>query len=117
PVSHGGRVSYRVDNMVDDPVTGNHTAANMTAMINNISASTWTPLSETMWEAYRYLGGLSVDYGDNDSSAIPARDLSAQNGSNYITPFEFSCQQAYIIYVTDGDPTYDGNAVSKISGL
>lgn len=42
------------------------------------------------------------------------RDLSAENSGKYISPFAFACQKAFVIYITDGDPTNDTDADSKI---
>lgn len=108
---HGGRVLMKIDNMTDARRTA------MKNLVNSLTSSTWTPLTEAMWEGYRYLGGYNVDYGNNDSTATPARDLSAETGGKYISPLGYSCQKAFIILVTDGDPTKDGNANSKIAGL
>jgi type IV pilus assembly protein PilY1 len=109
--NHGGRVIFKVDTM---------TPARRTAMktvVDGVTATTWTPLTETMWEARQYLGGLPVDYGDNDSSASPGRDTTAESSGTYASPLLYSCQKAYIILVTDGDPTNDNNADTKISAL
>lgn len=58
--NHGGRVMVKVDNMDDAR------RAYMTDLVSGIQAETNTPLAETMWEAYRYLSGNGVDYGDNN---------------------------------------------------
>jgi type IV pilus assembly protein PilY1 len=119
---HGGRLVMKVDNMTDARRTA------MKSVIDSINAETYTPLAETMWEAYRYLGGFKVDYGKgytvtNDAgitNPAPNRDLTAENASgNYISPFTQSCQKAYIILITDGDPTHDVNAdaTTRIAGL
>ncbi len=105
---HGGRLIFKIDDMTDAR------RASMVSVVNSIVASTNTPLAETMWEAYNYLSGSAVYYGKHDSSATPGRDTSAESGANYITPLKFSCQNAYIVLVTDGDPTSDTNANSKI---
>jgi type IV pilus assembly protein PilY1 len=105
---HAGRVIFKLDTMDDARRTA------MTSTVNSLGADTWTPLAETLWEARTYFGGLAVDYGDNDPTATPARDTTAQSGSNYISPFKYGCQKAYIVYVTDGDPTNDGDANTKI---
>lgn len=113
----GGRVIFRIANMDDARRTS------MKAVVDSVVASGFTPLAETLWEAYRYFGAQAVDFGDNDTSATPARDLTAETGGTastggtYITPFAFSCQSAFIIYVTDGDPTSDSAADTKIKGL
>ncbi len=178
---NGGRVVFRVDTMTDARRTA------MKHVIDSLAPSTNTPLAETMWEAYRYLGGLGIDFGDDNPTltvssltrsgstvtvttssshgfstgdyvlisganqaeynggfvvttisstqfsytvsgtpTTPAtgtikttlyRDVSAESGGNYISPFQYRCQQAYVIYVTDGDPTNDTSADSKIGGL
>lgn len=108
--NHGGRVLKKIDTMTAARRT------DMTTIINNMTANGMTPLAETMWESSRYLGGKAVDYGDN-TTETPLRDTSAESGGNYISPFSYACQQAYIIYVTDGDPTDDTNADSKIGAL
>jgi type IV pilus assembly protein PilY1 len=181
--ANGGRIVFRVDTMTPARRTA------MKAVIDGFSPSTFTPLAETMWEAYRYFAGLGVDFGSanptltvssltrsgstvtvttssnhgfsNDDYVLisgasspeynggfnvtrisstsftytvsgtpvtPAggtmtatlfRDTTAENGTNYISPFQFRCQQAYIIYVTDGDPTNDtaANTSARIDGL
>lgn len=75
------------------------TETNRTALINtidNISANTWTPLAETLYEAMRYYKGESTYF----------------NGSyTYTSPIEFSCQQNYVILITDGESTQDMSTV------
>ena len=130
----GGRVLMRIDTMDD---------ARRTAMkntIDSLTAATWTPLAETMWEAYRYFGGLTVTNGNPLPEQTPHQDSCAQNVSNvacnnggvydaiaagnpayntgtYISPFKYGCQTAYVIYVTDGDPTYDTSTDTNIKAL
>ena len=107
--NHGGRVIMKVDTMDDARRTA------MKTVVSNIVTDGWTPLSETMWEARRYYGGLSVQYGDNDPTKLPARDLTAESGGNYISPLKYSCQKGFIIYITDGDPTNDTAANANIA--
>lgn len=106
---HGGRLVYKVDTMTDARRTA------MKAVVDNLSPETWTPLAETMWEAYGYLSGNAVDYGDNNPTATPTRDTTAESGGRYISPYAYQCQKAYIILVTDGDPTYDTAANANIA--
>ena len=106
---HGGRVIMKVDTMDDARRTA------MKATVSGITADGWTPLSETLWEARRYFGGLSVQYGDNDPTKTPGRDLTAESGGNYISPLKYSCQKAFVIYITDGDPTNDTAADANIA--
>uniref|UniRef100_UPI003559AB71 pilus assembly protein n=1 Tax=Sulfuricaulis sp. TaxID=2003553 RepID=UPI003559AB71 len=130
----GGRVIFRIDTMDDTRRTI------MKNVVDSLTASTYTPLAETMWEVYRYFGGLTVTYGNPSPVQTPHQDSCAQNVTNsacnnggkydaiaagnsayntgtYISPFKFGCQTAYIIYVTDGDPTNDTSADTKIKGL
>lgn len=127
----GGRILMRVDTMD----TARRTA--MKNIVNSLTASTYTPLAETMWEAYRYYAGLGVTYGNPSPAQTPHQDSCAQNITNsacnsggyydaiaagnasyntgtYISPFKFGCQTAYVIYVTDGDPTNDTAANTNI---
>jgi type IV pilus assembly protein PilY1 len=100
-LAHGGRIVMKIATMDAARRT------TMKAVVNSLTPYTYTPLSEALWETRRYFGGLSVDFGDNDPSATPARDTTAETGGNYISPFAYQCQQAYVILVTDGDPTND----------
>lgn len=134
----GGRVIFPVGNMTDQR------RADMANVISQINAETNTPLAETMYEAYRYLGGKSLLFGNDQYPEDPERDLSAEtfttqttpitngttttdtNGNTvyvqpssetYKAPTEFSCQKANIIIVTDGDPTADTDANSSITKM
>ena len=80
---------------------------------DDVDGETNTPLCETMYEARRYFGGLSVDYGDNDSNRYsyvantPPRDTSIENQGTYISPYTGCANDVYVIMVTDGVPTRD----------
>ena len=126
---HGGRIAMKIDTMDD---------ARRTAMKNLVDGlsgyvdpptdmrSNYTPLSETLWEAYRYFGGKSVTYGNPVfTPLLPPVDECAQGSfpapckddGTYESPFTLACQKGYIIYMTDGDPTNDSDANSSIDGL
>lgn len=83
----------------------------------NLNASGWTPLCESMYEAYRYYAGKEVYYGDDDLSSTPVRDSSAEAGGVYLAPFKTCQERAYIILMTDGEPTYDRAADPLIAAL
>lgn len=145
---HGGRVLMRIGTMDDARRT------TMKNIVDSLSADTYTPLTETLWEGYRYFGGLGVTFGNPSPLQTPHQDSCAQNTSSsycddgklyratngqysnssgaivsggtvdatyndgtYVSPFKYGCQTAYIIYVTDGDPTNDSNANSSITTL
>ena len=130
----GGRVLFRVANMDSARRTA------MKTVVDSLTPATYTPLSETLWEAYRYLAGLGVTYGNPSPVQTPHQDSCAQNVTNiacdnggyydaiaagdasyndgtYITPYTYGCQNSYIIYVTDGDPYGDGDADGYIEDL
>jgi len=75
-----------------------------------------TPLSETFYEASLYLQGKKWDYG---SVSKPATSISSSmvNGDTYKSPIEYSCQKNYVVYLTDGAPTGDIDANSKIATM
>lgn len=85
--------------------------------VMNLNANGWTPLCESMYEAYRYYAGKAVHYGNDDSSSTPGRDTSAEAGGIYLSPFKACQERSYIILMTDGEPTNDRAANSLISTL
>jgi len=78
-----------------------------------------TPLSETLYEAALYLRGANVDFGNLD----PVRSVAAARlGGNpdspaYRSPVTETCQQNFIILLTDGTPTSDDKAPERIRSL
>jgi len=105
-----------------DPATTVFTDDNQSAnfgAIGGMYSDTYTPLAETMAEAGRYFAGTDswfngpptgtgYPYGKFSSSCA----TSASNCTNYSTvnPIQYRCQKNYIIFMTDGDPTLDGNS-------
>ncbi len=97
----------------------------------------YTPLSETLFEAFRYFSGGPVLYGASSRlcnrvdtaggkngecySAGSMQDYpsvaASRNGANYISPATESCQANYIVFLTDGLPTEDTQANNLIKGL
>lgn len=61
--------------------------------VENLEASTNTPLAETYYEMTRYMRGMS-------------RFQDLGNGS-FSSPIEYRCQRNFSVVVTDGLPTYD----------
>lgn len=101
-------------------------AAAMKNLISSITANGCTPLSETMYEAYRYLSGGGVTYGLNSRistaasgakpSVLSSRE-SVPNTGVYKSPLATSCQKNFIVLLTDGLPTADNSADTAIQGL
>lgn len=97
----------------------------------------YTPLSETLFEAFRYFSGGPVTFGLNSrmctrvdstpgstgfcySSSYMADFPSAagsRSGNTYISPAAESCQANYVVFLTDGLPTQDNQADALIAGL
>lgn len=91
--------------------------SNLLDEVDKLPASGSTPLTETLWEAYRYITGKGVDFGKSEKD----RDKTAESGSNYISPFKQSADEPLrcdnsvnVILMTDGDPTNDNGRDSNI---
>jgi type IV pilus assembly protein PilY1 len=94
--SQGGLVAHAMENVTT-------ARTNIMDKINGLEAETWTPLSETLYEAALYYSGGAVTFGDD--SVDEAR--LAGDDSQYLSPINDVCQQNYIVYLTDGEPTED----------
>jgi len=86
------------------------------------SGDSYTPLAETLWEAYQYYTGGTVDYGANSSpgkSIKTSRNGGKDNSTNYLSPIIGQCQKSFVIYLTDGLPTrdVDANGMDRIGNL
>ena len=86
---------------------------NMINEINALTPSTWTPLSETLYEAGLYYEGKNVYFGTN--SVADSRDSG--NPNIYDSPLNVSCQKNFIVLLTDGEPTQDHDADSLITSM
>ena len=89
----------------------------------NIDGETNTPLCESLYEASRYFGGKSVDFGDDDSNDgdyignTPPRDTSIESAGKYISPYSGCSNEIFTILITDGKPTEDRAADPYIGSL
>jgi type IV pilus assembly protein PilY1 len=88
-------------------------------IINGLSASGQTPLSETLYEAAQYFMGRAVDFGNSsdERSVAASRVGNDPDGSLYQTPVDEACSKNFIILLTDGEPSADADAVSRILAL
>ncbi|GHE79791.1 pilus assembly protein [Thalassotalea profundi] len=116
--ANGGRIVAGIKQM---------TATNKSNLIDiiedDLRALTNTPLCETLYEASRYFAGQSVYYG-NDSNQVnynyantPPRDTSIEVSNVYQSPFGGCHSKAYVILITDGEPTQDNHADSLVNNL
>ncbi len=121
---NGGRTIFGIDKLdaTNQP--------QLLSIINNeITASTYTPLCESLYEASRYFAGKSIEYADTDITIrkkddtitydgnSPAFDTSIVSGGNYISPMPNCNSTAFVIIITDGFPSNDDAANSKIEAL
>lgn len=103
--TQGGRIISAVKRLTVANADG------MKTIVNSVGTDDWTPLSETYYEAYRYMAGLSPKWGTTSSIA------ESKSGGEYISPITHSCQKSHIIYITDGEPTKDTGSNSDIRAL
>lgn len=91
----------------------------MRAAVDALEPNSFTPLSETLYEAALYLRGGLVDYGNvgPQPSVAAARLGNDPNGTRYLSPLTDECQKNYIVLLTDGEPTRDQGANGKILDL
>jgi type IV pilus assembly protein PilY1 len=117
PAAQGGMVVYPIS-----PVATSRTQLINT--LNSYTANGWTPLSETMYEAYQYFSGGAVYFGNTSIvdgksfPSVPASRVGNKASSNqYQTPMQYSCQKNFVVFLTDGLPTQDNQADSMITAL
>ncbi len=102
-------------------------------------ASAWTPIVDSLYEAALYYRGEKIHYGQalpRKNGAHPStyngpvvtRDVKPESGADarhrasapkYKSPMESSCQENYIVLMTDGAPTnkiYHKGFASKTKG-
>jgi len=84
-------------------------------VVDNIPASGWTPLSETMYEAARYWRGMPAYYGGSSSTDNDA--LISSDPMIYKHPAEYACAKNFVVLLTDGEPTRDTDAYYKVPAL
>ena len=116
---NGGRIVFGIDELDDTKQ-----AAFLKIVNDELKAQTWTPLCESLYESYNYFAGKSVDFGNDDESQgksytknKPPRDTTIETSGKYKTPFSNCNGKAYVILITDGEPTYDNGADKKIEAL
>ena len=80
-------------------------------VVDDLPASGWTPLSETLYESALYWRGMERDYGGLSSTDSDA--LLSGNNSVYDPPEEYTCARNYTILLTDGEPTQDTDVYDK----
>lgn len=109
------RFDYDQGGMIDIPIGDiSTTGQDISDKLDTYTPSTWTPLTEVLYEAGLYFRGDTWNYG---STSSPKSDAASVSGTKYITPMEASCQKNHIILLTDGEPSEDVDADSEINTL
>lgn len=104
--------------MVEVPIADIATnAETIRSTVNTYTPYSWTPLSETLFEAYRYYSGGNIAFGNDTWPLSAAGSRSSSNYNKYDSPINHECQKNHIIMLTDGDPTHDTDANSAIQSL
>jgi len=86
--------------------------------VNALTANGYTPLAETLYEAYLFYNGGAVDYGDSSEPGVNVSGvLDPTDTTHYNSPVDYQCQKNFVILLTDGEPTQDTGADAKIAGL
>lgn len=127
---NGGRIIHAI---IEDMTAADRAAlAGTSGLINGIQAGGFTPLSESVYEAYRYLAGKTQVYGNKrdvttgaassgqdprtDTPAPDPRAYVGGSGNTYKSP-NSDCADSYIILLTDGFPNYDTHANAAIESF
>lgn len=94
------------------------TRSTFIATVNGLNASGNTPLSETLYESALYWRSQAVDFGDSSTPATNNTGvLDPDDSSKYKTPMAYQCQKNFVVLLTDGAPTSDTDADTKIRSL
>lgn len=101
-----------IDVAIDD-ISNNRTLFKDT--LDSYAASGNTPLSETLYEGARYWRGESVEYGEHSDPRHSVDESRDDNDSSlYESPITHACQKSHVVYLTDGEPTWDSGADDDI---
>ncbi|TFG43442.1 MAG: hypothetical protein E4H48_02400, partial [Syntrophobacterales bacterium] len=87
--------------------------APLLAAVANASPSGWTPLAETLAEAGLYCAGKPSWFNSGVTYTSPMTTNKDAAG-NLLPPMP--CQKNYVILMTDGEPTYDGDTNAYTDG-
>ncbi len=104
----GGHVKVAIDDY-----SATHGAA-LDQGIDELEGETWTPLSETLYNVYRYFQSRSNPaYGKDGSTLFPWYNIKLSGSTTSSrstpppTPVQYACQKNFVIVITDGEPTKD----------
>lgn len=88
-------------------------------IVNGLTTTARTPLSEAMYEAALLFSGANVDYGNRGAirSVAGSRVGNSVDSPLYRSPVTEACGKNFIILLTDGEPSGDSSANTKIAAL
>ena len=113
--NNGGRVVAGIEPS-SDSIT--QTLLNI---VGGLKPKSNTPLCETFYESYLYFAGMPLHFAkqNRNERLEPHKDTSIENYGSYISPFEGKkCQNnAFVVYITDGEPTRDSQADGLVKAL
>ena len=147
--NEGGNIVYAIRRMGNDTadVPAYNNRADLIKTIQGVAASSRTPLTETLYEAYRYFSGRTPKWGTATTAAqaggfvSAGRELSVgpnadppsaagnvfltNGGGNYNSPMlnnptvagAANCQKNYIVMITNGQPEEDFSANADIKTM
>ena len=89
-------------------------ATAINTFIDDLAAETWTPLTETLYNIYRYFQSrTNPTLGKNGTTPFPAYDIQVNGATTTdpslvpVSPAKYTCQKSFVIIITDGEPTRD----------
>jgi len=85
---HGGRVRSTIKSLSEGSNRNN-----LKNLISGTRGNSWTPISETMAEIWRYFQGAASFYPNNPAT--------------HSSPCDLYCRKNFVIIMTDGEPTQD----------
>lgn len=103
---YGGKVVHE-NTRIDNEWNATNTANNRSSLkqaVGNLRFDNSTPLTETLWESLLYFKGDTPRYGDTSV------DAAKRSNGKYRTPLAESCDNNFVILLTDGQPTSDTGA-------
>jgi len=100
PNTQGGKLIYPATILTGDEITG------FKDMMNDLEAKGGSTLGETLYDVWRYLGGMYSIYDPNHNDNTPAGD------PHYLSPFQgadVECFENTAVIVSGGQPQFDDN--------
>ncbi|MGI9431147.1 MAG: pilus assembly protein, partial [Myxococcota bacterium] len=92
-------------------------ATNLDNALASVEANSWTPLGESLFQAYTYFMSRTTSerpFGKDGTTRFPeyvystsTAGVGGQPGTAPPDPVEYACQKNFVIVLTDGEPTMD----------